>query len=46
VFDTFRTLTHLVPALAKLDRAGALPTGLPAPTHPGAERYFQESGLL
>jgi uncharacterized protein len=46
VFEDFATLAQLVPALADLTEAMALPTGQPAPTHAGAERYFREHGLM
>ncbi len=41
-FDKFKK-TH--PALAKLTPAGML-TGLSAPFHPGAEKYYKEKNLL
>ena len=46
VFENFEVLTQLVPALATLDAETAMPTGVPAPTHSGAEQYFRERGML
>ncbi len=46
VFDDFATFVQLVPALATLSKERALPINRPTTTHPGAERYFREKGLL
>ena len=42
-FDEFRTL-H--PALASLTKKQMIRTGLTAPLHPGALKYYREAGLM
>ena len=42
-FQDFKTL-HFV--FATLDKERMIKSGLTAPLHPGAERYFREQGLL
>jgi TRAP-type uncharacterized transport system substrate-binding protein len=39
-------LRGLHPALARLDPKAMAGTGLSAPLHPGAERYYREQGWL
>ena len=45
VFDHFETFKTLHPAYEDLTKESML-TGLSAPIHPGALRYYQESGLI
>jgi TRAP transporter TAXI family solute receptor len=42
-FDAFKTLHFVFATLNKKDMAT---TGMTAPLHPGAERYFKEAGLI
>ncbi|MEX2366701.1 MAG: TAXI family TRAP transporter solute-binding subunit, partial [Pseudohongiellaceae bacterium] len=46
VFENFDTLTRLHPAFEGLDPATMIQDGLSAPLHPGAQRYYEEAGLL
>jgi TRAP transporter TAXI family solute receptor len=45
VFENFSDFKELHPAYANLTKKNML-TGLSAPIHPGAVRYFKEAGLL
>ena len=45
VFENFEEFKKLHPAYATLTREGML-TGLSAPLHPGAEKYYKEVGLM
>lgn len=45
VFENFEEFKKLHPAYETLTREGML-TGLSAPFHPGAEKYFKEVGLM
>lgn len=45
VFENFEDFKKLHPAYATLTREGML-TGLSAPLHPGAEKYYKEVGLI
>jgi hypothetical protein len=45
LFDNLDTFKALHPAFRNLEPEGML-QGLTAPLHPGAERYFKESGLI
>jgi hypothetical protein len=45
VFERLEDFKHLHPALAHLNRAEML-TGLPAPMHDGALRYYREQGWV
>ena len=45
VFENLETFKALHPALGVL-RVETMRSGLTAPLHPGAERYFKEAGLL
>ena len=44
VFDNFEDFKKLHPAYANLTKESML-TGLSAPIHPGAMKYFKEAGL-
>jgi TRAP transporter TAXI family solute receptor len=46
VFENIEQFKGLHPAFANLDPAQMANDGLSAPLHAGAERYFQEAGLL
>ncbi len=46
VFGHLEELQRAHPALALLDPEAMAGEGLTAPLHPGAERYFRETGLL
>lgn len=46
VFDNFDDFKRLHPAFSRLDKKNMVQDGLTAPLHPGAERYYQEAGLL
>jgi TRAP transporter TAXI family solute receptor len=45
IFENFDDFRKLHPAYSILTKEGML-TGLSAPLHPGAKKYFKESGLL
>lgn len=45
VFENFEEFKKLHPAYATLTKEGML-TGLSAPLHPGAEKYYKEVGLM
>lgn len=46
VFDNFEQFKRLHPAFALLKKEDLVTQGLTAPLHPGAIRYFKETGLL
>ncbi len=46
VFENFDQFKGLHPAFADLTREEMANEGLSAPLHPGAQRYFEEAGLL
>lgn len=46
VFQDFADFTRLHPVLAGLDMHAMVHEALAAPLHPGAVRYFEETGLL
>lgn len=46
IFSNLDELRALDPVLAGLDPAAMVETGLTAPIHPGAERYYREQGLI
>jgi TRAP transporter TAXI family solute receptor len=46
VFENFEEFKKLHPAFANLDKQEMTHTGLSAPLHPGAEKYYKEAGLM
>ncbi|GGA44052.1 TAXI family TRAP transporter solute-binding subunit [Pelagibacterium lentulum] len=46
VFENFDEFKALHPAFGVLDREEMVSSGLSAPLHEGAQRYFEEAGLL
>lgn len=46
VFENFDTFKSLHPAFAVLEQEAMVSSGLSAPLHDGAQRYFEEAGLL
>ncbi len=46
VFENFDQFKGLHPAFANLEKEEMVTDGLSAPLHAGAERYYQEAGLL
>ncbi len=46
VFENFDQFKGLHPAFENLEKEQMASEGLSAPLHPGAERYFEEAGLL
>ncbi|MFW6076540.1 MAG: TAXI family TRAP transporter solute-binding subunit [Hyphomicrobiales bacterium] len=46
VFENFDEFTNLHPAFEVLDKETMATMGLSAPLHDGAQRYFEEAGLL
>jgi uncharacterized protein len=46
VFENFEEFKKLHPAFANLDPKAMVKTGLSAPMHPGAMKYYKEKGLL
>lgn len=46
VFENFDQLKKLHPAFAHLDKKSMVSSGLSAPLHPGAEKYYREVGLI
>ena len=46
VFDNFEDFKRLHPAFANLDPKEMIKSGLSAPLHPGAEKYFKEKGWM
>jgi uncharacterized protein len=46
VFENFDTFKSLHPAFAVLDAKTMVSAGLSAPLHEGAQRYYQEAGLM
>lgn len=45
IFENFADFRRLHPALSALRIADLVPTGVGAPLHPGALRYYREAGL-
>lgn len=45
VFDNLDAFRELHPALAVLDKEAMVSTGLTAPLHEGAKKYYEEAGL-
>ena len=45
-FDNFDEFKKLHPAFANLKAQHMVKTGLSAPLHPGAEKYYKEKGWL
>ena len=46
VFENFEDFKKLHPAFANLEKEDMVSQALSAPLHPGAERYYQEAGLM
>ena len=46
IFDNLSELKKLHPAMRGLDPANMVRSGMTAPLHRGAERYFREQGLM
>ena len=46
IFDNMDELKKLHPALRELDPAAMTKSGLTAPLHPGAKRFYTEQGLM
>ena len=46
VFENFDDFKQLHPALVDLDRQRMVKEGLSVPLHPGAAKYFKETGLM
>lgn len=46
VFENFDTFRNLHPAFSVLNKETMVSSGLSAPLHDGAERYYREAGLL
>ena len=46
VFENIKDFRMLHPAFGRLEPESMVNQGLPAPLHPGAERYYKETGLL
>jgi hypothetical protein len=46
VFENFEDFQKLHPAFATLEKEELTSAALSAPLHPGAEKYFQEAGLM
>jgi uncharacterized protein len=46
VFENFDDFKGLHPAFEVLDKETMVSSGLSAPLHDGAERYYEEAGLL
>jgi uncharacterized protein len=46
VFEHFEDFKKLHPAFANLEKEAMVTEALSAPLHPGAERYYQEAGLM
>jgi uncharacterized protein len=46
VFENFDEFKNLHPAFAVLEKENMVSMGLTAPLHEGAERYYEEAGLL
>ncbi|MEM1398634.1 MAG: TAXI family TRAP transporter solute-binding subunit [Pseudomonadota bacterium] len=46
IFDNFDEFRRQHPAFANLEKEQMVSSGLTAPLHPGARRYFEEVGLL
>lgn len=46
VFDNLDNFKTLHPVFASLDKQRMVSEGIVAPLHPGAERYYRQSGLL
>jgi TRAP-type uncharacterized transport system substrate-binding protein len=45
-FENFDEFKKLHPALANLDPQAMIKSGLSAPLHPGAEKYYKEKGWV
>ena len=46
VYKNFQRFRRLHPAFAALNKSEMAQTGLSAPLHPGAKRYFKQAGLV
>lgn len=46
LFENMSDLKKLHPALRRVDPSSMIRSGLSAPMHPGAERYYREQGLM
>ena len=46
VFENFEDFKSLHPAFATLEKEGMVTEALSAPLHPGAEKYYQEAGMM
>jgi len=46
VFENFEEFKKLHPAFAILEKEEIVTSGMSAPLHPGAEKYFKEAGLM
>jgi TRAP transporter TAXI family solute receptor len=46
VFENFEDFKKLHPAFATLEKEDMVSQALSAPLHPGAEKYYQEAGLM
>lgn len=46
VFDNLENFKTLHPVFASLDKERMVTEGIIAPLHPGAQRYYQEAGLI
>jgi TRAP transporter TAXI family solute receptor len=46
VYENFDDFTKLHPAFANLNKEEMMSASLSAPLHPGAEKYYQEAGMM
>ena len=46
VFDNFEEFKKLHPAFANLDPKDMISSGMSAPLHPGAIKYYKEKGWM
>ncbi|MCC2664317.1 MAG: C4-dicarboxylate transporter substrate-binding protein, partial [Geminicoccaceae bacterium] len=46
VFDNFEDFKKLHPAFANLEKEDMVTEALSAPLHSGAEKYYQEAGMM
>ncbi len=46
VFENFSTFKRLHPAFANLKKQDMVKAGISIPLHPGAEKYYKETGLI
>ena len=46
VFENFEDFKSLHPAFSTLEKEGMVTEALSAPLHPGAEKYYQEAGMM